>query len=189
MRLQWTWFLFALFFLLMFFLHGCAGKAPDGETTALIEASDAVCLVTAGTSKTSYDQKTVIPLPVCEDYLGNISSLGRDLHLDDLVTVYVAVDHDWYIRVFLPWVEEARNSRLRLRLVLFLDVWEEDYIDGHPLFVPHGGEETILRESRDADGLRYLEALRAYGKSHPREAESWTLPYPPGLWVGPIPID
>ena len=183
MKLPWIWFLFALFFLLMFFLHGCAGKAPDGETTALIEASDAVCLVTAGTSKTSYDQKTVMPLTVCEDYLGNLSTLGRDLHPDDRVTVYVAVDHDWYIRVFLPWMEEARNSRLRL--VLFLDVWEEDFIDGYPLFVPHGGEETILRESRDAAGLRYLEALRSYGKAHPREAEDWTLPYPEGLWTDP----
>ena len=182
MRFQWTWFLFALFFLLMFFLHGC-GQKLDPETAALAEASDAVCLAAAGKSETSYDQKTVMPLTVSEDYLGNISTLGRDLHPDDRVTVYVAVDHDWYIRVFLPWVEEARNSRLRLRLVLFLDVWEEDFVDGHPLFVPHGGEESILRESRDAAGLRYLEALRAYGKAYPREAESWTLPYPEGLWT------
>ena len=179
MRFQWTWFLFALFFLLMFFLHGCA-KTPDAETRERIEASDAVCLAAAGKSKTSYDQKTVMPLTVCEDYLGNLSTLGRDLHPDDRVTVYVAVDHDWYIRVFLPWMEEAGNSRLRL--VLFLDVWEEDFIDGYPLFVPHGGEETILRESQDAAGLRYLEALRAYGRQHPRETESWTFQYPPGLW-------
>ena len=183
MRLQWTWFLFALFFLLMFFLHGCAGKTLDGETEALIEASDAVCLAEAREGGTSYDRKTVMALTVREDYLGNISTLGQDAHRDDRVTVYVAVDHDWYIRVFKAWKEES--GKYTLRLILFLDVWEEDYMDGRPLFVPLGGEGTIRRETRDGAGLRYLEALRTYGKKHPREAESWTFQYPEGLWTDP----
>ena len=186
MRFQWTWFFFALFFLLMFFLHGC-GKAPDGETTALIEASDAVCLAEATGGSASYDRKTVMALTVREDYLGSISTLGQDAHRDDRVTVYVAVDHDWYIRVFKAWEEES--GKYTLRLILFLDVWEEDYMDGRPLFVPHGGEGTIRRETRDGAGLRYLEALRAYGKTHPREAEDWTLPYPEGLWEDLVCID
>ena len=69
MRFQWTWFFFALFFLLMFFLHGCAGRTTDAETTKLIEASDAVCLAEATGGSTSYDQKTVMALTVREDYL------------------------------------------------------------------------------------------------------------------------
>ena len=183
MRFQWTWFFFALFFLLMFFLHGCAGRTTDAETTKLIEASDAVCLAEATGGSTSYDQKTVMALTVREDYLGSISTLGQDVHRDDRVTVYVAVDHDWYIRVFKAWEEES--GKYTLRLILFLDVWEEDYMDGRPLFVPHGGEGSIRRETRDGAGLRYLEALRSYGKAHPREAEDWTLPYPEGLWTDP----
>lgn len=181
MRFQWTWFFFALFFLLMFFLHGCAGRTTDAETTKLIEASDAVCLAEATGGSTSYDQKTVMALTVREDYLGSISTLGQDAHRDDRVTVYVAVDHDWYIRVFRAWEEES--GKYTLRLILFLDVYEEDYKDGKPLFVPHSGEASIRRETRDGAGLRFLEALRAYGKKHPREAESWTFQYPEGLWT------
>ena len=51
--------------------------------------------------------------------------------------------------------------------------------------MPHGGEGSIRRETRDGAGLRYLEAIRAYGKAHPREAESWTFQYPEGLWTDP----
>ena len=69
-------------------------------------------------------------------------------------------------------------------LILFLDLQEDGYRGSKwDLFVPHGGEGSLRPEGWDAEGIRYLEALRAYGKKHPREAEGWTFPYPEGIWT------
>ena len=68
-------------------------------------------------------------------------------------------------------------------LILFLDLREEGYRDRRwHLFVPRGGEGSIRWEGRDGAGLRYMEALRDYGKKHPRAVESWTFQYPEGIW-------
>ena len=166
----------AVFLVLALCLSGC-GRTLDPETLALIEASDAVCRVGAKLWSYSYQgDMAILECRVKEDYLGNISTRGRDLNSYDRVTVYVMVDEDWY--------DSVRKEYYGYDLILFLDLWEEEYQGGRwDLFVPHGGEESIRREGRDAAGVRYMEALRAYGKKHPREAESWTFPYPEGIWT------
>ena len=192
MRTRWTWFVLVLVFLLQFLLHGCRANALDPETQAMAEDSDAVCFADVDTayiySHGDWEprgDRTVLRCEVREDFLGDISTRGRDVNRNDGVIVYVAVDSDWFTRVYKPLHKQDPS----LGLILFLDLQEEDYQDGKwdergkwDLFVLHGGEENIRWETKDGAGLRYLEALRAYGKKHPQAAESWTFQYPEGIW-------
>ena len=166
--------LLVLFLALALLLPGC-GKTLDAETLALMEASDAMCRVEAKLYTYPYGDTVVLECRVKEDYLGNISTRGQDLNWYDRVYVYVEVEEEWYTAM--------RKEYYGYDLILFLDLLEEEYRGGKwNLFVPHGGEESIRLEGRDGAGIRYMEALSAYGKKHPREAEGWTFQYPEGIW-------
>ena len=156
--------LFVLLVLLL--LPGC-GKTPDAETTALLEASDAVCLA-------AVKDVEIVPAPegsgrgyimtcqVKEDYLGSltkINAIGTILY--------------WRPEVLLTEEEfRAFGAEYRKRfpadgnteLTLFLKLSADGVI-----FVPAG--ENALRWGRPSDvaGVRLREALRAYGNKHPRE--------------------
>ena len=176
MRARWIWSVMFPVFLLQFLLPGCGRKGLDPETLALMEDSDAVCRATAHLWSDSGQGEAILECRVVEDYLGNISTRGQDLNRYDRVIVYVMVDEDWY-----DWVRKEYYGH---DLILFLDLREEEYKGGKwDLFVPHGGEGSLRPEGWDAEGIRYLEALRAYGKKHPREAEGWTFRYPEGIWT------
>ena len=163
--MKYTWFISVLLFLLMFFLHGCGGKTLDDRTRALAEKSDAVCLVTVKKAEPrfSYDGTRVSTLLLClvrADYLGNLTERGQDLNGQDHRYVYVLVEDSQDRLTDLPKAGE--------RLLLFLKKTEDrgGWGYGHEQFyVPL----SLRREPADAAGLRLLDALREYGRTHPRE--------------------
>ncbi len=165
MKLQWTWFVFVILFLLMFLLHGCGGKRLDDTNQAMAEKSDAVCLVTVKKAEPrfSYDGTRVVTLLTClvrTDYLGNLSKRGQDLNGQDRRYVYVLVEDSQDRLMDMPKAGE--------RLLLFLNKTEDH--DGWG----YGNEQfyvplSLRREPADAAGLRLLDALQEYGREHPRE--------------------
>ena len=156
--------LFVLLVLLLL-LPGC-GRTLDAETTALIEASDAVCLaavkdVEVVPAPESSGRGYIMTCQVKEDYLGSltkINAIGTILY--------------WRPEVLLTEEEfRAFGAEYRKRfpadgnteLTLFLKLSADGVT-----FVPAG--ENALRWGRpsDAAGVRLREALRAYGNKHPR---------------------
>ena len=153
--------LFVLLVLLLL-LPGC-GRTLDAETTALIEASDAVCLA-------AVKDVEVVPAPessgrgyiMKEDYLGSltkINAIGTILY--------------WRPEVLLTEEEfRAFGAEYRKRfpadgnteLTLFLKLSADGVT-----FVPAGENALRWGGPSDAAGVRLREALRAYGNKHPRE--------------------
>ena len=149
----------------MFFLHGCGKKELDDATRSLAEKSDAVCLVTVAKAEPrfSYDGTRVQSLLKClvrTDYLGNLTKRGQDLNGQDRRYVCVLVEDTQDRLTDMPNAGEG--------LLLFLKKTEDHdgWGYGHEQFyVPL----SLRREPADTAGLRLLEALREYGKRHPRE--------------------
>lgn len=138
-------------------LPGC-GREPDAETIALVEESDAVCLVQPF-GKSVYVQEIggIQACLVRTDYLGNLTDKGQTLNDSDYAMIYV-VENKW-------WYHLSQQSSL---LLLYLDVLPEEY-NGYALFCPHG--ETGIRPDDGSKAVLCLqEQLKAYGKAHPRES-------------------
>ena len=150
--------------LLLMILPGCGRKTLDSGTQALVEKSDAVCLVTVKKAEPrfSYDGTRAVSLLLClvrADYLGNLTERGQDLNGQDHRYVYVMVEDTQDRLMDLPKAGE--------RLLLFLNKTEDHGGWGYgneQFYVPL----NLRREPTDAKGLRLLEALREYGKQHPR---------------------
>lgn len=153
-------------FLLLLFLPGC-GKTPDAETTALLEASDAVCLaavkdVEVVPAPESSGRGYIMTCKVKEDYLGSltkINAIGTILY--------------WRPEVLLTEEEfRAFGAEYRKRfpadgnteLTLFLKLSADGVT-----FVPAGENALRWGSPTDAAGIRLREALRVYGNKHPRE--------------------
>ncbi|MBR5701384.1 MAG: hypothetical protein IKX47_02870 [Oscillospiraceae bacterium] len=155
----------ALLFLL---LSGCGGKTLDANTQALVEKSDAVCLVTVKRGEVhevapgNWDY--LMTCLIRTDYLGNLTERGQDLNGQDHQYVFVLIEDGEY------WPAEGS------RLLLFLNrteksaYWRNGYMEYYPFYVPRL-PAGLRREPADAVGLRLLEALREYGRTHPREVE------------------
>ena len=152
--------------LLLLLLPGC-GRTLDANTQAMVEKCDAVCLVTVKKAEPrfSYDGTRAVSLLLClvrADYLGNLTERGQDLNGQDHRYVYVMVEDTQDRLMDLPKAGE--------RLLLFLNKTEDHGGWGYgneQFYVPL----SLRREPADAAGLRLLEALREYGKQHPREPE------------------
>ncbi len=157
-------FLFIL--LLLFLLPGCGQKAPDAETTALIEASDAVCLA-------KMQDVRRIPAPegdgwaylltcrVEEDYLGSLTKYEDEAILFWRPEVLLTEEE---FRAFGAEYRERIPADGNTELTLFLKL----SADGST-FIPAGENALRWGSPTDAAGIRLREALRVYGNKHPRE--------------------
>ena len=166
-----------LLLVLTLFLSAC-GKRLDAETQALAEASDAVCWVRAA-------EKTFVPVP--EGLEGNWQTASNGEHGGNLMEcmlmedffgnltpdsmpnrVFVLLDRDQYSLMLYSPQKKRKNCFLYLDLIpgysrraVNWEGVEEEY----PVFTVR----SIRWETLDRECLRRMEALRAYGKAHPRE--------------------
>ena len=157
-------FLFIL--LLLFLLPGCGQKAPDAETTALIEASDAVCLA-------KMQDVRRIPAPegdgwaylltcrVEEDYLGSLTKYEEEAILFWRPEVLLTEEE---FRAFGAEYRKRFPADGNTELTLFLKLSADGVT-----FVPAGENALRWGSPTDAAGIRLREALRVYGNKHPRE--------------------
>ena len=150
--------------LLLLLLPGC-GKTLDANTRALVEKCDAVCLVKVKKGETHEvapgKRDYLMTCLVRADYLGNLTERGQDLNGKDRQYVYVLIeDGD-------DWPAEGSCLLLFLNRTEKSAYWRNGYMEYYPFYVPRG-TAGMRREPTDAKGLRLLEALREYGKQHPR---------------------
>ena len=158
--------LFVLLVLLL--LSGC-GRTLDADTQAVVEKCDAVCLVTVKKAEPrfSYDGTRAVSLLLCllrADYLGNLTERGQDLNGQDHQYIHVLMENGD------NWPGEGSRLLLFLNRTEKSDYWQNGYMEYYPFYVPRG-TAGMRREPTDGKGLRLLEALREYGKQHPRETE------------------
>lgn len=175
--------------LLLLLLPGCRAKPIpplDRESIDLAESSDAVCLAAIwGYDPEVSDGGTIVlDCKVLQDYLGSLTERGTALGPDDERGILLRVENSWF--------QQEAMARLQAgepwRLLLFLRVTGErrEQFDRelgkgeYAVFVPNG-EAGLRWEPSDAAGLRYLQSLREYGRSHPREplgdGISWKIWY------------
>ena len=175
----------ALFLILALLLPGC-GRKLDPDTRALAEACDAVCTgkvvswemipYPEGTNFDLYCAERpdgtrwamLVKLRLMADFYGNLTPKGTGLGAYSYWYIFVLADADWQRRPIPPYGKPER--------ILFLDIvpglthWdsylnaEDDYL----VFAPHSAESMRWRTD-DGEGIRFIEALRAYGKRNSRE--------------------
>ena len=174
-----------LVFLLL--LPGCRSKPIpplDQESIDLAESSDAVCLAAIQ----GYDEENdILECKVLQDYLGSLTDWRTALGPDHEQGFLLRVEHSWAQREVMARLQAGEPWRL----LLFLKVTEESREMGevcngelvmgeYRIFIPNG-EAGLRWEPSDAAGLHYLQSLREYGKSHPREPLGdgicWTIWY------------
>ena len=159
---------------LLLLLPGC-GRTLDAETLALAEESDIVCLARIAAAE-------AFPEPEDGGYCEGYCILKCWVKTDYLRNL----KEGSFIYVLLEGADldmSAYRDRFRGKtkysgaLILFLKHDPEDTVyHGHrPLrgefrvFVPAGRNAVCWGGDVDAEGLRLQEALRTYGKAHPRE--------------------
>jgi hypothetical protein len=152
--------------LVLHLLPGCGQKAPDAETTALIEASDAVCLA-------KMQDVRRIPAPegdgwaylltcrVEEDYLGSLTKYEEEAILFWRPEVLLTEEE---FRAFGAEYRKRFPADGNTELTLFLKLSADGVT-----FVPAGENALRWGSPTDAAGIRLREALRVYGNKHPRE--------------------
>ena len=170
---------------LLLLLSAC-GRRLDPETQALAETCDAVCMgkvekwefvpCSEGEELNLRCVERVdgsrwavlLKLRLTADIFGNLTPKGTGLGTNSYWYIFVLADADWYSREVPP--------HGKLDRILFLDVvsglthWdsymgaEDDYL----VFTPHSPESVRWRTD-DAEGIRFVEALRAYGRANRRE--------------------
>ena len=170
--------LLVLCLVLALLLSGCGQRKLDAEIQALAEASDAGCWVRAA-------EKTFVPVP--EGLEGNWQTTSNGEHWGNLMEcmlmedffgnltpdsmpnrVFVLLDRDQYSLMLYSPQKKRKNCFLYLDLIpgysrraMNWEGAEEEY----PVFTVR----SIRWETLDRECLRRMEALRAYGKAHPRE--------------------
>ena len=160
---RWIWYVMVLVFLLQFFLHGC-GRAPDPETLALAEASDAVCLAEVKAVKRVSAPEGEAYLMTCrvkEDYLGSLTRAGYE-GAKFFWRPEVLLTEEEYRRYMAEYRERTANGNTELTLFLKLSA------EGST-FIPAGEKALRWGGPKDAQGLRLREALWNYGREHPRD--------------------
>ena len=173
-----------LAFVLVFLLSGC--KRLDPDTRTLAEVCDAVCMgKVLKFEMVPYPEGTdlnlrcveledgsrwamLVKLRLTADFLGNLTPLGPGLGTSSYWYIFLLADADWYNRTMPPHGKSER--------ILFLDIvpglthWdsylgaEDDYL----VFAPHDADSVRWRTD-DAEGIRFIEALRAWGRANRRD--------------------
>ncbi len=156
--------------LVLVLLFSACGKRLDEETLALAEESDIVCLAHIGTAEAFPETGggyCILECQVREDYLGSRTEWRRIFVLLEGADL----DMDAYRDGF------KGKTKYSGQVILFLKYDPEDTVyHGHwshwprefRAFVPAGKNALRWGGIVDAEGLRLQEALRAYGKEHPR---------------------
>ena len=159
-------------------LSGC--KRLDADTRALAEASDAVCMGRVESweqvpcpEETDLDLyctqrwdgsrwAVLVKLRLTADFSGNLTLKGTSYRY-----IFVLMNAGWH----QPVPDSGKPER-----ILFLDVvpgltHRASYMgaeDDCLVFTPHNAESVRWRTD-DGEGLRLIEALRAWGRAHRRE--------------------
>ena len=148
-------------------LPGC-GRSLDPETQAMAEKSDAICVVQVSSVEEGQadwvgsGKGRLLRCVVYTDFLGNLTERGTSLNQNNQRSIFVLVDGE----------EDVPGPGSVL--LLFLNVlpgytWQEPMSGRVRLvFVPYG-TEGVRREPYARKNQRLLEAVRLYGKKHPRE--------------------
>lgn len=171
----------ALFLAFALLLTGC-GRSLDPETLALAEASEAACWVRVmerkrvpipegveGNWSTATDGTQWGYLAECmlmEDFFDNLAPDGMPNR------VFVLLDRDQYPLEVYSSRHKGKSLFLYLNLIpgytQGVEYWNgmDDVVEAeYPVFTACG----IRWETLDRECLRRMEALRAYGKAHPRD--------------------
>lgn len=174
------WVLLLLLLIPSLLLPGCGQRGLDAETQALAEASDAVCMVQfrvtelvqapdglEGNWQTTQDGTKwahLLTFRLTADFFGNLTSRGI-FFKGSCGYIYILADLDLY--------REIMSSKSQ-DLLLFLDILpgythQPGYANRKYLVFRVHGPDGAGKKITDKNGLRLLDALRAYGKDNPRK--------------------
>ncbi len=156
-----------LFLVLALLFSGCA-RSLDPETQAMAEKSDAICVVKVFSveegqaSWAGAGKGRLLKCLLYADFLGDLTERGISLNQNHHRSILVFVDG------------EEDQPRPGSELLLFLNVlpgytWQEPMIVRERLVFVPCGTAGVRREPYDRKNQRLLEAVRLYGKKHPRE--------------------
>lgn len=159
--------LLVLCLVLALLLSGC-GRSLDPETQAMAEKSDAICVVKVSSVEEGQanwvgtGKGRLLKCMLYADFLGNLTELGISLNVNKSRSIFVLLDGE----------EDVPGPGSEL--LLFLNVLP-GYTVREPLsgrerlaFVPCG-TAGVRREPYSRENQRLLEAVRLYGRAHPRE--------------------
>ena len=159
--------LLVLCLVLALLLSGC-GRSLDPETQAMAEKSDAICVVQVSSVEEGQadwvgsGKDRLLRCMLYTDFLGNLTERGISLNQNNQRSIFVLVDG------------EADVPGPGSVLLLFLNVlpgytWREPMSGRERLVFVPCGTAGVRREPYDRKNQRLLEAVRLYGKKHPRE--------------------
>ena len=148
-------------------LSGC-GRSLDPETQAMAEKSDAICVVQVSSVEEGQadwvgsGKDRLLRCMLYTDFLGNLTERGTSLNQNNQRSIFVLVDGE----------EDVPGPGSVL--LLFLNVlpgytWQEPMSGRERLVFVPCGTEGVLRDPYDRKNQRLLEAVRLYGRKHPRE--------------------
>ena len=159
--------LLVLCLVLALLLSGC-GRSLDPETQAMAEKSDAICVVQISSVEEGQadwvgtGKGRLLRCMLYTDFLGNLTERGTSLNQNNQRSIFVLVDGE-------EDVPGPGNV-----LLLFLNVlpgytWQEPMSGRERLVFVPCGTAGVRREPYDRKNQRLLEAVRLYGRKHPRE--------------------
>ena len=159
--------LLVLCLVLALLLSGC-GRSLDTETQAMAEKSDAICVVQVSSVEEGQadwvgtGKGRLLRCMLYTDFLGNLTERGTSLNQNNQRSIFVLVDGE----------EDVPGPGSVL--LLFLNVlpgytWQEPMSGRERLVFVPCGTAGVRREPYDRKNQRLLEAVRLYGKKHPRE--------------------
>ena len=148
-------------------LSGC-GRSLDPETQAMAEKSDAICVVQVSSVEEGQadwvgsGKGRLLRCVVYTDFLGNLTERGTSLNQNNQRSIFVLVDGE----------EDVPGPGSVL--LLFLNVlpgytWREPLSGRERLVFVPCGTAGVRREPYSQENQRLLEAVRRFGKAHPRE--------------------
>ena len=159
--------LLVLCLVLALLLSGC-GRSLDPETQAMAEKSDAICVVQVSSVEEGQadwvgtGKGRLLRCMLYTDFLGNLTERGTSLNQNNQRSIFVLVDGE----------EDVPGPGSVL--LLFLNVlpgytWREPLSGRERLVFVPCGTAGVRREPYSRENQRLLEAVRRFGKAHPRE--------------------
>ena len=148
-------------------LSGC-GRSLDPETQAMAEKSDAICVVKVSSVEEGQadwvgtGKDRLLRCMLYTDFLGNLTELGISLNQNNQRSILVLLEGE----------EELPGPGSML--LLFLNVlpgytWREPLSGRERLVFVPCGTAGVLRDPYSRENQSLLEAVRRFGRAHPRE--------------------